>query len=531
MNTMTDNDRVELNELISALVDDRASDRECARLEEMLAASEEARRFYVRSMAMSASLFERAGEMQSERPEPKNVIAFPGWSRWAAPLAAAAAVMLGIWIARLFVGPNPQAVPEELPESVARLSGSKDCKWIGAGPASGDDLVRGRRLELESGFAEITFDSGAQITLTGPAMLDLRSAWEAELQRGTLKASVPPEAVGFRVINAAVEVVDLGTEFSMTAEEGGIAEVFVLKGAVEVQPRDQGGASSGQPRSVLREKQARRFAKAGTSDVRDRDKKFQRFAAKIAVERMAHPLNYTRWSFDEGAGDIAAAVSNGGTAPAIHLGNLGKNDTANPQWTQGRFGSALQFDGQPAVQTKLSGAAARGTRSVAAWVRLPAQPTVSGAQPFLALPLNHPPQSWAEFSWNSLPGEGVLGALRMQTRQGAVIGTTSLHDGKWHHIAAIFSAPAKKANKPHTKFYVDGRLESFSLKPGAHRSPGEMPSSLAGTLWLGGQPGGSTGARMALDELLLVDRPLSPPEIRHLMQTNQLISAESLAAN
>jgi hypothetical protein len=36
---------------------------------------------------------------------------------------------------------------------------------------------------------------------------------------------------------------------------------------------------------------------------------------------------------------------------------------------------------------------------------------------------------------------------------------------------------------------------------------------------------------MALDELLLVDRPLSSPEIRHLMQTNQIISAESLAGN
>jgi anti-sigma factor RsiW len=55
---MNDNERVELNELISALVDGRASAFDHARLEEMLAASEEARRFYVRSMAMSASLFE-----------------------------------------------------------------------------------------------------------------------------------------------------------------------------------------------------------------------------------------------------------------------------------------------------------------------------------------------------------------------------------------------------------------------------------------------------------------------------------------
>ena len=525
MNAMNDNERVELNELISALVDGRATAGEHSRLEEMLAASAEARRFYVRSMAMSASLYEYAGEMQSERPEPQNVIHVATWSRWAAPLAAAAAVLFGIWIARVFFGPDQPMTAEEQPESVAHLSGSKDCKWIGAAPAAGDEFARGRRIEIESGFAEVTFDSGAQITLTGPATLDLRSAWEAELQRGTLKANVPPEAVGFRVTNAAVEVVDLGTEFSMTAEEGGAAEVFVLKGAVEVQPRNQGGGSAEQPRSVLREKQARRFAKAGASDVRDGDKKFQRFAAKIAVERMAHPLNYVRWSFDEGAGEIAGGVSNTAIASEFRLGKNG------PQWTRGRWGGALQFDGQPAVQSKLSGAATRGTRSVACWVRLPAEASVSGAQSFLTLPLNHPPQAWAEFSWNSLPGEGVLGALRMQTRQGAAVGATPLRDGKWHHVAAIFGQPAKKANKAFTKLYVDGRLESFSMKSGGHRAPAETSVALDGSLWLGGQPGSSAGVMVALDELLLVDRQLSPPEIRHLMQTNQLISAEVLAAN
>ena len=528
MNGMTDNERVELNELISALVDGRASEAEHLRLEKMLAASDEARRFYVRSMAMSASLFERAGEMQGELSEPTNIVPFSKWSRWAMPLAAAAAVLLGVFLARTFFGPGQTGNAEEQPESVARLSGSKDCKWIGAAPAPGDELTRGRHLELASGFAELTFDSGAQITLVGPATLDLRSAWEAELQRGTLKANVPPEAIGFRVINAAVEVVDLGTEFSMTAEEGGAAEVFVLKGAVEVQPRNQGGENVEQPRSVLREKQARRFARAGASDVRDGEKKFQRFAAKFAVERMARPLNSVRWSFDEGAGDIAAAVSNSANESAIRLG---KSSAANSHWTQGRWGGALQLDGQPAVSAKLSEAAGRGARSVACWVRLPAEASVSGEQSFLTFPLSRPPQSWAEFSWNSLPGEGVLGALRMQTRQGAAVGTTSLRDGKWHHLAAIFGQPAKKANKAHTKLYVDGRLEAFSLKLGARRGSEPMPAGLNGALWLGGQPGGSTGATMAVDELLLVDRPLSPPEIRHLMQTNQLISAEILAAN
>lgn len=522
---MNDNERVELNELISALNDGRATTADQRRLEEMLAASEEARRFYVRSMSMSASLFEYSGEMQSERPEPANVIRVFSWSRWAAPLAAAAAVVLGLLISRVIFNPDESANADEQPESVARLSGSKDCKWIGSAPEPGDELTRGRRLELEAGVAELTFDSGALLTLVGPALLDLHSEWEAELHRGTLKASVPQEAIGFRVTNAAVEVVDLGTEFSMTAEEGA-AEVFVHKGAVEVHPRNAGG---GDPRgSVLREKQARRFAKAGDSDVRDRERKFQRHGAKLVVERLAHPLNFVRWSFDEGAGDVASAISNSATDSHFQMTPAG---AISSLWTEGRWGSAVQLDGAPALMARLSAAPSRAVRSVACWLRLPADAELSTSAPLLALPLNRAPQGWAEFSWNNLPGEGVLGALRMRSGAGTTVGTTGLRDGRWHHVAAIFGQAQKGASKPHVKMYVDGRLESFSMKRPGGRKAEKAPTGLDGSLWVGGRPGDSLGARMSIDELFVADRPMTPQEIRHLMRTNQIISPEAVAAN
>jgi len=82
-------------------------------------------------------------------------------------------------------------------EAIASLSGAKDPRWVGPALSTGGELHRGQRIELTSGFAEITFDSGAQVTLEGPASLDLNSAWEAALRHGTLKATVPPEAVGF----------------------------------------------------------------------------------------------------------------------------------------------------------------------------------------------------------------------------------------------------------------------------------------------------------------------------------------------
>ena len=52
----SDDDRLQLNELCGALVDDTIDTAQRKRLAEMLATSEEARRFYVRAMSLSASL-------------------------------------------------------------------------------------------------------------------------------------------------------------------------------------------------------------------------------------------------------------------------------------------------------------------------------------------------------------------------------------------------------------------------------------------------------------------------------------------
>src|SRR5207248_10357328 len=140
----------------------------------------------------------------------------------------------------------------------------KDCQWVNNAVAIQPNgrLRKGQQVELAKGFAEITFDSGAQVLLQGPALLDINSAWSATLKRGTLKASFPPEAMGFSISNSTVEVVDLSTEFTMFADAGGTAaDVLVLKGEVEAAPR----TPANQQPFVLREKDYRRFAASGVS--------------------------------------------------------------------------------------------------------------------------------------------------------------------------------------------------------------------------------------------------------------------------
>jgi uncharacterized protein (DUF1501 family) len=70
---LTDREILELNELCNAAVDETLSEAQKARLTRLLQTSEEARRFYIRVLGVSASLYSYAGEMQAEAPDLQDV--------------------------------------------------------------------------------------------------------------------------------------------------------------------------------------------------------------------------------------------------------------------------------------------------------------------------------------------------------------------------------------------------------------------------------------------------------------------------
>src|SRR5207247_1431284 len=145
---------------------------------------------------LSASLCHYASEMQTGEPDtamppPKT---FRPW--WAFTfLAVAASFAMTVWMA----GPKRPAPITETrisdEELVAGFTGSRQCRWAkdSSSIQPRGRLRKGQQVELASGFAEITFDSGAQVLLQGPASLVVNSAWTAALIHGTLKANVPAE--------------------------------------------------------------------------------------------------------------------------------------------------------------------------------------------------------------------------------------------------------------------------------------------------------------------------------------------------
>lgn len=434
---MTDAEILELTELCNALADERLTAAQRARLNAMLTASEGARRFYVRFAGLSASLCSYAGEAQTEilaPPKPKLIRHPMAW--WAGIGAMAASVAL------VFVLRDTPA--DDAPPSVAWLTGAKDAKWSEAsGPQPGDALERGRQLELQSGLAEVTFDSGARVVIEGPASLNIESAWVASLKSGTITASAPSEAAGFRVANPAVAVTNLGGDVRIEADQHGSTEVLALEGTAEAALPNRA------EKHLLKSRQARRFAGGRAMPVADLDKKLTRFAERARLDRKGRPVKLTQ----------------------------GAN-----------------------------------ARTVAFWVRVPKDAT-PGQQAEIA-GFGHNKSKPLRVVWNTAPEHGLLGALRTELGGDALVGRTSLRDGKWHHVAVMIVS-GKKPGRFELKQYVDGRLEGSTMlakkKPGA----GDAKEFVhVGDPAVGGE----------LDKLIFTDRPLTPFELRTLIETNALPS-------
>ena len=530
---LTDREILELNELCGAVVDGSLTDAQRAQLSRWLVESEAARRFYVRALGQSASLHTYAAEMHAEAPDApvrlQHFFRFSLW--WATVIPAAAALVFGLWFLSRSA-PNTAEGETAAIESVARVTGAKNAQWATAALQPGVRLAKNQPLELIAGLVEITFDSGARVVLEGPASLDVNSAWNGTLRRGTLKASVPPEAIGFRISNPAVEVVDLGTEFTMIADGQGAAEVLVLKGEVEAAPR----AAAEQDTILLREKESRRFAASGVSDVSDREKKFALFTRPLGLERFSATVSYVHWSFDEADGAVAKADARGTPADAFNVQIF--RDPAGmvaAARAEGRRAGALRFDGDLFAKAQFAGLSDSATRTIAFWVKVPEDAQLSDAYSMVTWGLKSKKlgNRHVGINWNNRPAEGPLGAIRTDFRGGHAIGTTSLRDSRWHHVTIVF-APGADDAPVQVHQYVDGRLESSAvtidaMHAAASASDRAAMADLTDVLWLGCRLGvrGKTFGRFRgeIDELFVADRGLEPNEIVALMKDNQLPSS------
>ncbi len=232
MNSQPD-PHAELLELCDRLLDGELSATDRARLESLVLNDPEQRRCYVEYLHLHAALRQNATRL-GDVPLAELLRTLPDESRivrprfhWALKLAAALALGAGVtWGAFAFRA-------SEAP--LATLVEVKNARWESSSLPTepGSKLGRGR-LRLVDGLARVIFRSGAEVSLEGPAELELVNGNACFLHSGALVAHVPKPAQGFVVGTAHAQLIDHGTDFGISADATGRAQVQVLQGEVEL---------------------------------------------------------------------------------------------------------------------------------------------------------------------------------------------------------------------------------------------------------------------------------------------------------
>lgn len=276
-------DAARLRQLAAGLCDDNLPEIESHELETMLASSAAARSVFVRYMNIHAGvewevtareLVEAmvpalaTGELRQTRQSRRRA-----W-HWAAA-AIAATVFIGsiamLWRGnRLPVG-DPKVAVDSAPKTrnvVADVtdSGAKAI-WSVArrNDAASSQLRPGDIISVNEGQMQVTFESGAVVTLYAPAEMEVISPMKGRAIRGKFAANVAKGAEGFTIETPKATVVDLGTVFGVEVSDQGDTDVVVFKGAVDLHIESPEGDEPPATPHRLRSGEAMRIDRRGTA--------------------------------------------------------------------------------------------------------------------------------------------------------------------------------------------------------------------------------------------------------------------------
>ena len=208
-----------------------ASQEDIERLRNLLMTDGEARRVYLEIKQMEWMLETVPERSMAQHHRAALTVTRSRWSAWArAGVAAAAALMLFVW-----QGIHRDAEMSVKGGPVATVTSSYQAVFNGREVQERELPLHAGTFTLERGSVRLAFACGADVVIEGPAVFDLVDATTMHLNRGSLWAHCPESARGFLVrMPGGRELVDLGTEFGTRVDDGGAAEVQVIKGEVKV---------------------------------------------------------------------------------------------------------------------------------------------------------------------------------------------------------------------------------------------------------------------------------------------------------
>ncbi|EGF27952.1 LamG-like jellyroll fold domain-containing protein [Rhodopirellula baltica] len=447
-------DQVEMDEGLAIVVrEDRTGERFSQLLEQRLDA--ESQKFdFLHGVLDRSSLNTARNQLQ----------------RWA-PLAAVAiaaclmvAFLIGMWagqqsgsrnaesVAKRISVPAPATDSEPVDASVALLKRTVNVEWQDdSALRMGDSVSANETLDLKSGWVQLQFFRGATLTLEGPAKLEIRDPNLVVLHEGNAWASVPVPARGFTVLTSETKIVDLGTEFGVSASIDGRTEVHVFDGLVELHDpsvRDdtaslrelvtgQSISVDGNGNAVSNEQQVAKMPSESLLQPdreevwQQRIERWESWSTKIRSDPRV--LMYY---------DFASPAESGSNALPTILPNLasGKENADGSiigcAWSEGRWPgkSALDFK-RPSDRVRFHLSGEYKSITLAAWVR------VDGLDRLLSSLLLTDGWDEGEVHWQ-FDRSGQLGLSVGQVPGVAWRYTPPLVDlttlGQWIHVASVF---------------------------------------------------------------------------------------------
>jgi hypothetical protein len=92
---------------------------------------------------------------------------------------------------------------------IAQITREMDCEWgEETSVADNKQLTKGQQVDLIKGLAQITFKSGAQVILEGPATFKVVSLTSGDLSAGKMTADVPDDVQNFTINTPMATIVD-----------------------------------------------------------------------------------------------------------------------------------------------------------------------------------------------------------------------------------------------------------------------------------------------------------------------------------
>lgn len=197
---------------------------------------------YLEKMRMESLLRDHAWPREEAAPAPR-VAGWRGARVWPV-LAAAACVALmltvGLWL-RPGGGDSPTQAMTYGGQAEVQFSAASRFAATMAGASEDGRLPLGDAVVMEDGSVSIRLPTGVEAVLKSPSRFAITGANRLKLDQGAGWFRVPATAKGFTVNLPEMEVVDLGTVFTVRVDPAE-QQVQVEEGRVEVRQRQGGQA-------------------------------------------------------------------------------------------------------------------------------------------------------------------------------------------------------------------------------------------------------------------------------------------------